>query len=79
MPCKICDTPLLVSHKYEDLRCPNCSNLSTASLNRVEVEVQNSRDLLGEERVMELLKQYKKTQLVLALLRMGNKAEPDMG
>lgn len=74
MPCTICSSPLLVSHKYEDLRCPNCSNLSTVPLKQVEVEVQNSRDLLGEDRVLELLKQYKKTQLILALLRMGNKA-----
>lgn len=74
MPCTICDSPLLVSHKYENLRCPNCSNLPTVPLDRVKKEVQNSRDLLGEDRVLEVLKQYKKTQLVLALLRIGNKA-----
>lgn len=78
MPCTACDSPLLVSHKYEDLRCPHCSNLSTVPLDQVKVEVRNSRDLLGEDRVLELLKQYKKTQLVLALLRMGNKAANQM-
>ena len=78
MPCTACGSPLLVSHKYENLRCPNCSNISTAPPDRVETEVWNSRDLLGEDRVLELLKQYKKTQLVLSLLRIGNKAANGM-
>lgn len=78
MPCHICNSPLLVSHKYENLRCPSCSNLSTVPLDQVEVDVRNSRDLVGEERVLELLKQYKKPQLLLALLRMGNKAANQM-
>jgi len=74
MPCAECGSPLLVSKKYEDLRCPNCSNLSVAPPDLVESQVETQRDYLGEEELIGFLKEYKKEQLILSLLRMGNKA-----
>jgi hypothetical protein len=74
MPCVECGSPLFVSEKYEDLRCPNCSNLSVASPELVESQVKTHRDYFGEKELIEFLKDYDKEQLILALLRMGNKA-----
>jgi len=74
MPCAECGSPLFVSKKYENLRCPSCSNLSVAPPALVESQVEAHRDYLGEEELIEFLKKYNKEQLILALLRMGNKA-----
>lgn len=74
MPCNRCDSPLLVSQKYEDLRCPNCLDLGYTSSDIIRSGVDDMRDLLGEDAILGVLKEYKKTQVILALLRMGNKA-----
>lgn len=74
MTCAECGSPLFVSQKYENLRCPNCSNLSVAPPSFVESQVETQRDYLGEKELIESLKEYKKDQLILALLRMANKA-----
>jgi len=74
MPCPECDSPYLVSQKYENLRCPKCLNIGIVSPERVKTEVEDARDFMGENQVLDYLKDYDKTQLILALLRMGNKA-----
>lgn len=78
MPCPHCDSPLLVSEKYEDMRCPTCANLSTIPYSTLRPELEATRDHLSEDRLIELLKDYKKTQLILILIRESNKAAHEM-
>lgn len=74
MPCPHCDSPLLVSEKYEDMRCPTCANLGIIPYSTLYPELEATRDYFSEDQLVDLLKDYEKTQLILLLIRESNKA-----
>lgn len=78
MPCAKCNTPLFVDYNLGDMRCPNCASLSIESPATIRNEVQALRDYFGEEAMVEFLQQFDKEQLILSLIRLGNKAAANL-
>lgn len=74
MPCPECNSPLLVSEKYEDMRCPTCTDIDIIPYSTLKPELEATQDFLSDDQLIEMLKDYSKTQLILLLIRESNKA-----
>lgn len=72
MPCSTCGHPLLVNHKQQDLRCPQCLNLSLADRKNLVNKVERDRQRLHDDRVKTLLYEYSKDHLLLYLIERLN-------
>jgi len=68
MPCSTCDTPLLVGHKFGNLYCPNCLDLDVVDPESVQEQIDQTRQIVSEDRAMTMLSEYDKNHLILLLI-----------
>lgn len=73
MPCNTCGHPLYIEDDSKQFACPNCSTLEFADPDVIQEKVDEKRELLSKENIIELLKPYSKQHLVLLLVWELNK------
>ena len=73
MPCSECGHLLLVSLKYEDLRCPNCLDLDVEDEAVINEKIERDKDLLREDNQIQLVDNYDKSNLILSLIEHLNR------
>jgi hypothetical protein len=78
MPCSECGEPLLASDKYENLRCPYCCGLDVVEPDDLRDDIELTREILAEDRVLDILRDYKKNNLLLYLINKLNQTAHQM-
>jgi hypothetical protein len=73
MPCSDCSHLLILDHDNEKLLCPNCLDIKMADRDVLEEKIERDRQLLRDENLVQLMRDYDKGHLLLYLIERLNK------
>jgi len=74
MPCENCGSLLYIEKNTRQFFCPKCGNLEFEDEETIQDKIDQKKELLSKENILDLLKPYSKRQLVLLLAWELNKS-----
>lgn len=77
MPCLTCDSLLLVNHEQQKLFCPFCTGLNVEEQHIVDQKADQGLDFFRDERLLDVIEDYSKGNLLLYLMERLNKVADD--
>lgn len=78
MPCTDCGHPLYIERDTKQFSCPNCSHLEFEDPDVIKQKIEEKREILSKENIINLIKSYKKDQLVLLFVQELNKVAHEL-
>jgi hypothetical protein len=77
MPCSDCGSLLMVNHNRQKLICPFCANIDIEDQDVIDQKVEAGLEYFREDRLMRVIEDYSKGNLLLYLIERLNKVADD--